>query len=129
MYNLFLDDVRIPRKVTWITLPMVDWIIVRDYDEFVRTVKMKGIPRRVSFNHDIGPEHYTHDWAGNNIRPGQKTGLDCAVWLAKACRARKVPFPEYYVHSMNPIGADNIRKFIRSYKHNVERKLLESKKV
>jgi len=34
-YNLFLDDdpSRIPHKLTWVMLPLVEWTFVRNYDE------------------------------------------------------------------------------------------------
>ena len=33
-YNLFLDDMRYPKDVKWIELPLVEWTIVRNYKEF-----------------------------------------------------------------------------------------------
>ena len=112
--NLFLDDIRMPRQATKVKLPLVEWTIVRNYEEFVRAVKTRGVPTRVSLDHDLGPEHYVHDWAGNNIKPEQLTGYDCAKWLVNYCIEKGERFPEYYVHSMNPIGTANIHSYIRS---------------
>ena len=57
-YHLFLDDNRHPKDVTWIELPLVEWTVVRSYKEFVKTVEEFGIPATVSFDHDLGDEHY-----------------------------------------------------------------------
>lgn len=51
---------------------------------------------------------------------GEKTGYDCAKWLCEYCQRNKVKVPTYYVHSMNPVGKDNIKKYIENYKKHVE---------
>ena len=114
-YNLFLDDIRTPNQVTWVDLPLVDWVIVRNFEQFRDTILEKGAPNQVSFDHDLGPAHYVFDWAGDGTKPEQPTGYDCAKWLANHCYIENKPLPEYYVHSLNPIGADNIDKYLKSY--------------
>ena len=117
--NLFLDDIRMPRQATKVKLPLVEWTIVRNYEEFVRAVKTRGVPRRVTFDHDLGPEHYVHDWAGNNIKPEQLTGYDCAKWLCDYCIDNNEKFPNYLIHSWNRIGSENIKGYITNFiKHN-----------
>ncbi len=37
-YSLFLDDERKPLQVTWIDLPPVEWMVVKNYAEFQRAV-------------------------------------------------------------------------------------------
>lgn len=122
-YYLFLDDIRMPEDVTWVKLPKnVEWEIVRDYKEFIKTIWDKGIPKFVAFDHDLGPNSYSEcfDSSKNgyinykNIK--EMTGLDCTNWLINYCIKKNLPFPEYMVHSMNPIGKSNIISLIKSYK-------------
>ena len=113
-WNCFLDDFRIPRQVTWVKLPLVDWVIVRNYREFVNAVKTRGIPTRVSWDHDLAPNHYVQALGGKKDDSYEENGADCAKWLVNYCIAKGVPLPEYWVHSMNPAGADNIRSILES---------------
>lgn len=119
MYHLFLDDERAPHRVTWVTLPMGPWVVVRNYDHFVKYITQYGLPKFVTFDHDLSTEHYVQGASGTtptyeNYK--EKTGYDCAKWLVEYCIKHNLDFPEYQVHSMNPIGAENIRSYIESYK-------------
>ena len=113
-YYLFLDDYRKPWQVTWVKLPTpAEWITVLSYKQFINKVTELGLPKFVTFDHDLADEHYH-----NGIDPGdykEKTGLDCAKWLAEYCMDNKLPFPDFEVHSFNPVGAENIRKYIDSF--------------
>lgn len=123
-YNLFLDDdpERIPHKLSWIQLPLVEWKIVRSYKQFVGQIIRKGLPLRVSFDHDLADEHYaeylasTRDGKFNYNNVKEKTGYHCCKWLIEYCLQRDLPFPEYYIHTQNPIGKQNIKSLIDSYK-------------
>jgi hypothetical protein len=123
MYNLFLDDMRMPDDVVWVKLPQVEWIIVRNYNEFVNEVLTNGIPNIVTFDHDLGlsdAKVYVKALKNNkNVLDyseyKEKTGYDCAKWLVEYCIDKNVTFPTYYIHSMNPIGAKNIEGYIQSY--------------
>ena len=44
----------------------------------------------------------------------EKTGNDCAKWLSEYCVKNVVPLPDYYVHSMNPVGKENILSTLKS---------------
>ena len=93
MYCLFLDDWRMPEDCfEYMHLPEYiteNWEIVRNYDEFVKAIQEKGIPDTVSFDHDLGLEHYQHNInPNNNIDYNQyqeKTGYHCAKWLIYYC--------------------------------------------
>lgn len=111
--------------MTWVELPLVSWTIVRNYDEFVRVVMANGMPNRVSFDHDLAEEHYrpsmyNPDRHYNNYYDNgtfkEKTGFHCAKWLVEYCIKKGLPFPEYFVHTMNPIGRENIVSYIESFK-------------
>jgi hypothetical protein len=103
------------------------WSVVRNYDEFIKSVEKQGIPAIVSFDHDLGFEHYDlHGstdfltWEEYYISGDREmTGYDCAKWLCDYCLENKVLFPDYIVHSANTIGTANIKAYIANFlKHN-----------
>jgi len=117
--RLYLDDVRTPVHE--------DWIVVRDYDEFVYQIKLNGLGNfeLISLDHDLGDtamvEYYTNvknnyiiDYS--NIK--EKTGLDAAKYLVSESMNTKIPLPQIYVHSANPIGCANIMGYINNYLKN-----------
>ena len=117
-YYLFLDDVRHPNQVTWVRLPQKPYFLVRDYKSFVDLIALKGVPEFVSYDHDLSDCHYGHGLKWDDI-PYQtyteKTGYDCAKWLVDYCMKLNVKHPDFSVHSMNPIGKENIINYIKSY--------------
>lgn len=134
-YNLFLDDDpnRIPGQLPWIELPLVEWTFVRSYKQFVDTIKQKGVPVIVSFDHDLADEHYqeyfrVHETKGvEKIRYDkleEKTGYHCAKWLANHCVNNNIPIPLYYLHTRNGYGAKNIASILES-----ARKVIEENKI
>jgi hypothetical protein len=117
--RLYLDDVRTPKDA--------DWKVVRSYDEFTAHIKMNGLENYelMSLDHDLGDTamneyynnvspNYTLDY--NNIQ--EKTGLDCAKFLVAESMNTKIPLPQIYVHSANPIGSANIMGYINNYLMN-----------
>jgi len=115
MYKLFIDDVRNPQDVKWVQMPLGPWVIVRNYDQFVKHIMEHGLPSFVSFDHDLGPEHYVTGTPKYGEYK-EETGYACARWLVDYCTEYLMHFPEYQVHSMNPIGAENIRGYIENFK-------------
>jgi len=115
--RIYLDDVRTP----------IDegWIIVRNYDEFVSTVKQIGFNNieLISLDHDLGESAMT-EWRTNvyknyelnydNIT--EKTGYDCAKWLVERWIEGEAIF-DVYTHSANAIGSANIMGYINNYRH------------
>lgn len=93
--KLFLDDVTIP-ICRYPKSNNEDWDIVRTFNEFKNYITENGIPKIISFDHDLGEE---------------KNGNDCAKWLVEYCIDNKILEPNFavLVHSMNPIGAKRIR--------------------
>lgn len=115
--RIYLDDVRTPIDK--------DWVIARNYDEFVRIVSAHGLEniKTISLDHDLGDSamrewhknvyhNYTLDY--NNIT--EKTGYDCAKWLVEQWMNGK-PVVDVYTHSANAIGAANIMGYINNYRH------------
>jgi hypothetical protein len=105
---LYLDDMRVPE--------VLDAVLVRNYAEFVAYVDEHGCPELVSFDHDLAEEAYNDcntnpngpiDYAGFR----EKTGLHCAQYLID----HAIPLQQWYVHSFNPVGRQNIERALRSY--------------
>ena len=101
-YKLFLDDERYPRTIyntrchTEIFSSDDDWVIARSYNVAVDIVTTNGCPQFISFDHDLGTG---------------KTGMDFAKWIIEQALNDSDFIPvgfDYYVHSMNPVGAENI---------------------
>lgn len=121
-YNLFLDDERFPRQVTWVDLPLVQWLIVRNYNDFLRIIKDKGLPQRISFDHDLCWQDQN---AGIVVTGGgfsidysvykERTGYDCAKWLVNYCLDKNLPLPEFYIHTFNTVGGQNIKSLLDNY--------------
>lgn len=122
-YNLFLDDVRTPHNVTWVNLPPDQhYSVVRNYNEFVDLITLRGIPKFVTYDHDLADSHYGDGLRGDDINYNkykEKTGYDCAKWLVNECMKKGVKHPPYMCHSMNPVGKQNIINYIESYNKNV----------
>jgi hypothetical protein len=127
-YNLFLDDIRHPIMVGKYIYPadlrpkylMEDWVVVRNYQEFVGVIKKNGLPQLISFDHDLG-EDVAEDLRkkGSSKRKARaskktvKSGYDCAKWLVD----NYTELPEILVHSMNPVGAERIRDLFKNIDH------------
>jgi hypothetical protein len=116
-YTLFLDDIRFPADVAYDHRfgPYKDVIICRNYDDAVWLVEQRGLPDFVSFDHDLADEHYGKD-------TGEKTGYTFAKWLCNYMLERYIDngllIPasfDYRVHSMNPVGAENIRQYMDGF--------------
>lgn len=126
---LFLDDNRIPLQAYYLTgnkqYLAGDWHSVKNYNEFKEFIETHGLPKLISFDHDLADEHYKigaeEEFLGFNYnKTTEKTGLSCAKWLCDYCQVRNLKFPDYLVHSANPAGAANIRSYIENYKKHVE---------
>jgi len=132
--NIFLDDIRTPKEN--------NWVVVRNYDEFVSKVTEIGLENIevISLDHDLGDTAMSEYF--NNVSPNyslnydnikEKTGLDCAKWLVNHFydtnpewiemnrvikRGDKMNFPQVYTHSANPIGSANIMGYINNFYMN-----------
>jgi hypothetical protein len=117
-YNLFLDDFRTPEDAYKHTLQpvyiCVEWEIVRNYDDFVKTIIEKGIPEICSFDHDLAFSHYGSQLPYDQYT--EKTGYHCAKWLIYYCIDNKKELPAtILIHSMNFAGSQNIQSLFDSY--------------
>lgn len=95
-YNLFIDDERMPPN------DGNDWVIARSSQEAKDIVRASGVPRFISFDHDLG---------------GEDTSIKFIWFLIDSYMSGYIKsFPAaYYVHSQNPVGAANIRWLMGSF--------------
>ena len=77
------------------------------YENNIITIpsKVKYIPKREKkyINKFFIPEYF------------EKTGYDCAKWLVEYCLNNDLDLPFCFVHSMNPVGKDNINHLLKNY--------------
>lgn len=120
-YNLFLDDVRSPAQAMRYMEGFAhiyrdnEWEIARNYDEFVKLIDEHGLPQIVSFDHDLAEIHYDPRTWKEGFKYDEKTGYDCAKYLVEYCLQGNYKLPEWYVHSMNPVGKQNIAQLLENY--------------
>ena len=135
MKKLFLDDVRQVRDACYY-MPNPkdywdgDWDIVRNFGEFVKYITENGLPDLISFDHDLADFHYdykpedydnmTEDEMNMKFGSMEKTGLDCAKWLVEYCLDNGLNIPDYFVHSANPLGKENIINYLENVKKHLE---------
>lgn len=107
-WNLFIDDERYPYNVTWADpefYKVFPWVIARDITEVKNLVAAHGsLPNIISFDHDLG-DH-------------TPSGYDIAKWLVEMDFGNNLSFPtdfKFFVHSMNPIGKENIHRYLQNY--------------
>lgn len=86
---IYIDDLREP------LIPEAEW--VKTYDEAISVLQRipKGCYLSVDFDHDLGSD---------------RTGYDIALWLVKNEYTGR-----FRVHSMNPVGRNNIRSLLTHY--------------
>lgn len=102
---MFIDDERYPPD------DGKRWVICRNKLDVDWYVQMHGIPKFISFDHDLGED--------------QPTGYDIAKMLVeydlgtdeqdKAWHGTLREGFQYYVHSQNPIGKANIEGLLNGY--------------
>ena len=120
-YNIYLDDVRTPNA----NLMTGEWVIVRNYDEFVDSVTKIGLDNidLISLDHDLG-DTAMMEWHTNVARNftlnydniTEKTGMDCTKWLVEQWMDG-APICKVMIHSANAIGSANMMGYINNYKH------------
>lgn len=96
-YKIYLDDERTPKGYSW--------TVVRTFEEFKALIAEKGLPKAMSFDHDLGLD--------------QPSGYEIAKWLIydMGYDLRGV---NINVHSANPVGGDNIKRLIENWQHHYD---------
>ena len=138
MKKLFLDDIRIPKDAIGLVPSNLnqlywenDWSIVRNYTEFCDYIQKYGLPDFVSFDHDLADDHYNDLFSDENWSKSdsdvvlkydeykEKTGYECAKWLVDWCLENEKQFPDFIVHSANPVGKKNIESYLNNAKKHL----------
>ena len=129
--KIYLDDVRTPKDK--------DWMVVRNYHEFVNLVQKLGLRNiaTISLDHDLGDsamnEYHTNvspNFKLNYENITEKTGYDAAKFLVDEYytqnperlemnyfdrKKEPLDFPIVLTHSANPIGSANIMGYINNF--------------
>lgn len=102
--KLFLDDIRTPEMVYNKTVA-TDFVVVRNYVDFLKYIKQNGLPDFISFDNDLGLDE------NEEVAPD---GYAAAKWLVyeSGFDLRELRFK---VHSANPVAADQIRGLLSNY--------------
>jgi len=121
MNRIYLDDVRTPVEG--------NWIVVRNYQEFVDKVNELGLDNieLVSLDHDLGDTAMAEYF--NNVSKNYKldyflvdvfydNNVDRFQMNRRDKKDSEFKFPTVYVHSANPIGAANIMGYINNFYMN-----------
>lgn len=102
-WALFLDDERFP-PVNF-AQAYEEYRTARSVREATEMMELRGCPGFISFDHDLGED--------------QRTGLDLVKWMIHQDLEEDGKFIprgfEFYVHSQNPIGKENIEKLLEHY--------------
>jgi hypothetical protein len=99
-WNMFIDDERFPAD------DGKDWVICRTKMQVISAIfdHDKIAPSFISFDHDLGEN--------------EQTGYDIAKWIVEADMDGIISIPinfQFYVHSQNPIGKQNIETYLNNY--------------
>ncbi|NDB36219.1 MAG: hypothetical protein EB023_12990 [Flavobacteriia bacterium] len=97
MWNLYIDDIRFPPRDR-------DWLVCRSSQEALDRVTAMGMPQFISFDHDLGEDDTTMVFLRRLVNE---------VWDGVS-----LP-PDYQIHSANPVGAENIRSFMDSWRRSM----------
>lgn len=97
-YLLFLDDERFPPGTD-----ESEWIVCRNVDDAKLAIQERGMPETMSLDHDLGED--------------RETGMDFCKWLVGFMLDENIDpkVLDFYVHSQNPIGAENMRSYLMNF--------------
>ena len=91
-WNLYLDDIRNPEDKKY--------TIARSVKEAKKLIQKKGFPSHMSLDHDLGEG---------------ETGYDFVKWIVKEYTNKSLPSFTFQVHSSNPVGKENMEKFLENF--------------
>lgn len=128
--KVFLDDVRIPKDcVNYMykrigplnPIYLEEWTIVKNYNDFIEVITNNyNDITHISYDHDLADEHYTQDMYSGEEKYNkhydsfkERTGLDCAKFVKTFYNNNNLELPIMFVHSMNPVGTQNIIKVFK----------------
>jgi len=120
---LWLDDERDPSQDRWtVFFPIknaeVTW--VKSYKDFIAWILLNGLPDAVCFDHDLVDISYNPEKGQSIFVYHEKTGYDCAKWLGEYCIENNKKLPLYAIQSQNPVGKENIDKYLKNIIKHLE---------
>ena len=101
MKKLFLDDIRTIGMI-YPEDQIVEFDLVRSYQEFVDYIQSHGLPPFISFDNDLGLDK------DGKLAPD---GYAAAKWLVYESGIDLTDL-EFHVHSANPVAAEQITSTI-----------------
>tara|TARA_R110000765_G_scaffold64579_6_gene125510 strand:+ start:398 stop:1045 length:648 start_codon:yes stop_codon:yes gene_type:complete len=136
---LWLDDIRDPHKDDWLNFSPIEQpykvVWVKNYEEFMHHLVMKGLPEGICFDHDLSD---FQSFVGSNLGwlsqqeetcaeeglachttekyKKERTGMDCARWLVDYCIQFDQELPKYNIQSANPVGKENINSLLSNFR-------------
>lgn len=118
-YVMFIDDERQPASnpASWLPegLRNAPLAIVRNFNQAKEWFESRGCPAFISFDHDLRGTL-------------SQTGYDIAKLLVQMDVQDKLKVGileanfQWYVHSQNPVGAQNINQFLHNYIDHIRQK-------
>ena len=110
-YVLFIDD---ERDYSFVEVNLIQtiikhkpqqFLIARNSSEAINLFKTHGLPCFIFFDHDLG-----------EINGKVDTSMNVVNYITENYSS----FPDYIIHSQNPIGAKNLHSKIESFKKFLE---------
>jgi hypothetical protein len=80
------------------------WVVARSAEDAVKHIRTKGMPRFISFDHDLGKDAVD--------------GHGLAIYIVEKVLDGELDIPpefDFYVHSQNPVGRANIEGLLRNF--------------
>lgn len=88
------------------------WVVIRTLDDFKDVIESSFDKiTLISFDHDLGLI---------NEDGTEQDGKDAAEFLIEYCLDNNKKLPDWYVHSDNNVGVENIVRHLLNYMKNVE---------
>lgn len=99
--KLWIDDDALTPGMEHFRYPPDDsWHIVTSVKEAKEFVKLYGFPEELGIDHDLGEESV----------------MSFLYWLEE--RYPDACAPKWSIHSMNPVGAENVKSFMLSWERS-----------
>lgn len=105
-YYIYLDDVRENDRYFNQHFRREDWlpVVVRNYDEAVKTISEIRDSGKIFLDLD-------HDLGFDNNNDRAPTGYDFCKYIVQ----EDIKICGFHIHSMNPVGAANMRQLLSHY--------------
>lgn len=112
---IYLDDIRIPTMSHSLNkglgLEYSEWIIIRNYFDFIKIIDDNFDKiELISFDHDLACYKSAKEY----------TGKDAVDYLINYCIDNNKSLPDWYLHTDNTCGRENMTSIILNYLKVIE---------